>query len=152
MSAFYVFGGILLLLVVVVVVSALREPAADAPDLEEADPEARRDAALEALREVEFDYRTGKLPEEEYRRLREAHGREAIRARDEAAAARAESAGRPGAEGPGEGLASPSAGSLASGEAEEPQACGVCGARLRPGTRFCARCGAPRTSPGGGSP
>lgn len=123
MSVFFAFGGILLLLVVVVAVSAVRERAVEPTDSAEGDPAARRDAALAALRELEFDYRTDKIAEEEYRHLRAEYAREAVRARDEA-----------GDE---------------TEEAEE--ACAACGASLRPGARFCARCGAPRGEAEGGT-
>lgn len=137
MSAFVAFGTILLLLLAVVVVSALRDREADLAERAEADPEARLDAALAALREVEFDYRTGKLDEEEYRRLREAYGVQALRARDEVA-------GAPGGDEPALGRASAAAGGDEAGAA----VCGACGEPLRREARFCARCGEPRPAPG----
>ena len=53
----------------------LREPMADADELESPDPAARervrleeeRDRALAALKELEFDHRTGKVSDEDYR-------------------------------------------------------------------------------------
>lgn len=79
MTYVYLFGGILVVLLAVVIGAALRERGG--ADADEAPLEARRDAALEALREVEFEFRTGKLPEDEYRALRRKYGRRALEAR-----------------------------------------------------------------------
>lgn len=125
MSAFYAFGGLLLLLLVVVVVSALRDREVDPIDLAGADPVDRLEEALAALREIEFEYRSGKLSEEEYRRLREARGRDAIRARDEVTAA-AEAA-----------------------ERVEGRSCEECGEPIPADARFCGRCGQPLDAGGG---
>ncbi len=84
MTYVYLFGGILLVLLAVVVAAALREGGGEAAEEGGAgSPGERLEATLEALREVEFDYRTGKLPEEEYRALRRRWGRRALRARAE---------------------------------------------------------------------
>ncbi|MFQ5678866.1 MAG: hypothetical protein ACE5HP_05345 [Gemmatimonadota bacterium] len=94
MTAFYLFGALLLALVAVVVWSAVREGASGG-EREEPTPETRRDEALDLLREVEFEYRTGKLPEEEYRSLRDRYAIRALRARDEAARNACTSCGAP---------------------------------------------------------
>ena len=80
MMGFVVFGSILALLLTVIIWSAVRAGADTGADLE---PHERRDAAIEALRELEFEYRTGKLSDEEYGAIRRRIEREAIAARDE---------------------------------------------------------------------
>ena len=79
MTTFALVLGALLAIVCVVVVSrpVLREPAlaADADRLYEPDAAERRrlslaeerDRALSALKELEFDHRTGKVSDEDYR-------------------------------------------------------------------------------------
>lgn len=93
MTAVYLFTGLLVLLLVLgLVVGPLleREPVSDEGD---APPEARQDAELEALQEVEFEYETGKLSEEDYRELRTRHARAAVEARREAQAERGDGSG-----------------------------------------------------------
>lgn len=83
MTGFVVFGAILAVLITVIIWSALRAGAEVGADL---DPEERRDAAIEALRELEFEYRTGKLSDEEYAEIRRRIEVEAVHARDGTAA------------------------------------------------------------------
>lgn len=80
MSGFVVFGGMLLILLGTIVWAALRSEADSGAAL---DPAERRDAAIEALRDLELEYRTGKVPEEEYLELRRRLERRAVAARDE---------------------------------------------------------------------
>ncbi len=66
----------LALLIIIVVVVALplldrKTPAIQPPDRREALEQARR-ATISAIRELDFDYRTGKISAEDYKRLREA--------------------------------------------------------------------------------
>ncbi|MBI4491662.1 MAG: hypothetical protein HY690_02585 [Chloroflexi bacterium] len=65
---------------VALVLAPLRRP--PTPGLEAADPAAdllaAREAALQALRELDFDYRLGNLAETDYRALRERHKLQAI--------------------------------------------------------------------------
>ncbi|BCX05551.1 MAG: hypothetical protein KatS3mg053_3489 [Candidatus Roseilinea sp.] len=73
-------GTILLglaLLIIVVVVVALplldrKTPAVQPPSQREALEQERR-AVIRAIRELDFDHRTGKIGDEDYRQLREAH-------------------------------------------------------------------------------
>lgn len=124
MIAVYVFGGILAVLLGAVIVAALVEREAP-PETGPESARARLEAALEALRWLEFEYHTGKLTEEDYVRLREGYAREAVAARD---ALRREEA----ADG-GERAATPGADSAR---------CPACGAPAAPGARFCGDCGA----------
>lgn len=82
MIGLYLLGAVLLVLLVAAVLGAIREEPATETELDGLPPEERYDAALEALEEVEFDYRTGKLPEDDYRRLRARYGRAALEARE----------------------------------------------------------------------
>ena len=126
MTAFYLFGALLVTLVLVVVWSALREGALS-DEAVEPTAERRKDAALGLLRELEFEYQTGKLPEEDYRRLRHRYSLEAVRARDEAAAG----------EGDGTGPAGRSPESAGSSIF-----CVACGEELAKPVRYCSHCGA----------
>ena len=168
MTAVYMFAGLLALLVVVgLVLSPLleREPVSE----DRASPAERRDQELEALREVEFEYRTGKLSEEDYRELRARHGEAAVEARRRAEAERPDAgseehapaadvgrggdAGDAGQEpdrGDGAEVTGTEAGDSEAGPGEagadeagarEPWYCPSCGAEARPHARFCSRCG-----------
>lgn len=129
MTAVYFFAVILGILLVAVLVAPMLEsdPSGTAP----VSPEERLDAALESLRDLEFDYETGKIEEGDYHALRSAYAAEAIAARDAGASA-------PEPEGaPGGGAAA---------------ACAVCGGKLALAAKFCSRCGAAsaeRGSPAG---
>ncbi len=115
MTAVYFFAGILGVLLVVVLVAPLldSQPSPGA----RSDPAARLDAALEALRDLEFEHETGKVEDEDYRQLRARYAAEAIAARDAGA-------GTPGRD-----------------EAADRALCSVCEAPLSAGARFCSRCG-----------
>lgn len=126
----------LAVLAVCVVVASVREGEPTDPEGKGAPPGERREAAVEALREIEFEYRTGKLEEEDYRELRERYGTAAVRARREEAAE--------------EEHAAPEANSEAASEAapsgrrdETARSCPSCASPARPGARYCARCGEP---------
>lgn len=114
MYAVYIFGGILALLLAAVIFAPMverkRVREAEAPT-----PEGRKARALDALRELEFEYETGKMAESDYQKLRAHWAAEAIEARDS--------------------LGETSSADVPAG------ACHVCGASLKPGARFCSRCG-----------
>ncbi|MDT8436525.1 MAG: zinc ribbon domain-containing protein [Gemmatimonadota bacterium] len=124
MTAVYVFGAILAALLVAVVVAPLveRRRMDDAND-PELTPERRKQRALDALRELEFEYETGKIPEDDYHTLRARYAQEAVAARD--------------------ALGSPE-------PAPAPGSCGTCGAVVKAGAKFCSRCGEPVAAAAGG--
>ena len=117
MIAVYVFGGILAVLIIAVLVGSLMER--EAPDERVADlgPEERQEAAIEALREIEFEYQTGKLLEEDYMALRNRYASLALGARNAIASQPDAHGGR----------------------------CHACAATVEAGSRFCPRCGAEQT-------
>ncbi|WP_420439086.1 hypothetical protein [Candidatus Palauibacter sp.] len=121
MTGFVLFGGILLVLLITIIWAAIRAGEDTGASLGAAE---RRDAAIEALRDLELEYRTGKLGEEEYGTLRARLERTAIDARD--AAARGGS--RDPAPEPPESAASPGP-------------CSECAAPLTGDEAFCPTCG-----------
>ncbi len=110
MTAVYVFGGIMAVLILAVVFAPLVEDRLRGSAGES--PEDRKREAIEALRELEFEYQTGKVSEEDYARLRARYARAAIEARDEL------------------------------GERVGPGGCPSCGAPRKEDARFCSTCGA----------
>ena len=64
-------------------------------DEEFTEAEARRRLSLAALRDVEYDFATGKVDEHDYRRLRDELAREALEAVREARRSREEAGGSP---------------------------------------------------------
>lgn len=74
------FGGILVVLLTTIIRAALRAAEDTGTVL---DPTERRDAAIEALRDLELDYQTRKVTPEEYHLTRSRLEREALCARDE---------------------------------------------------------------------
>lgn len=80
MTGFVLFGSVLALLATAIIWAAIRAGDDTGAALE---PGERRDAAIEALRELEFEFGTGKLSEEEYRAIRDRIRREALAARDD---------------------------------------------------------------------
>ena len=82
MTGFVLFGGILAVLLATIIWAAIRSGEDTGASL---GPAERRDAAIEALRDLELEYRTGKLREDEYRSTRARLERTAIEARDAAA-------------------------------------------------------------------
>lgn len=141
MTAVYLFAALLALLVIVgLVASPLLE--GEPVGGEDAAPVDRRDAEIETLREVEFEYRTGKLSEEDYRELRERHAEAAVRARrevEEEAREPEEGTDVAGEDDPG---------ADAADRGPRPH-CPACGAEARTGARFCSRCGTELEDAGG---
>ena len=134
-------GTLLALLAVALVLEPLIRPVASAvvlrPDSDDEDitPEQRkRDLALAALKEIEFDKATGKLSDADYDRLYRRYAAEAmvaIREADHPQAARL------------------TVGTAMGGQAvgrsggQKPRFCEECGSRLEGSGKFCAECGTP---------
>ena len=116
MSGFVIFGGILVVLLSTIVWAAFRAGEDTGVAL---DPAERRDAAIEALRDLELEFHTGKLTREEYGAMRGRLEAAALAARDEAA-----ESGTP---------------------VGEAATCAACTAPLEGGEAFCSSCGAPAT-------
>jgi hypothetical protein len=114
-TGFVLFGGILVILLTTMVWAALRAGEDTGAVL---DPAERRDAAIEALRDLELDYQTRKINPEEYQLILSRLEREALRARDE------------------EGMMRMGPGSFIN--------CGQCGVTLEEGSLFCHLCGVAR--------
>jgi cytochrome c-type biogenesis protein CcmI len=99
------------------------------------DPEHEKELALRAIREADFDHRTGKLSDEDHAVLRQELEERALRALsalDEASALRPVAPAAPPATA---GVAQPRA-------AGEPGGfCPSCGVRFARGARFCPGCG-----------
>lgn len=115
MIALYVLGALLLLLLVGVMLAPLLEDARPAVALDELPPDERREAALDALRDVEFEHETGKLDDAEHRRLRTHFGRAVLEAEE-----------------------------AMTGTVDATAFCTACGSELRAGVRYCPACGEPR--------
>lgn len=116
---------------------------------DEADPLlVRRDRALAALKEIDFDKATGKLSDEDYARMKAQFTSEALEALK---AADASSVHSP----PSTVHAVDEVEALiASARAGRAGAkfCTDCGATLGAGEKFCIECGAPALGPGATSP
>jgi len=78
-TGFYAFGSVIVLLLTAIIWAAVRAGRDTGAALA---PEERVDAAIEALRQLELEYQTGKLSDEEYGALRSRLEREALDARD----------------------------------------------------------------------
>ncbi len=139
MTAYLLLVTLLVALIVSVVASATRDRKQSLEEDARPAANARQEALLEDLRELEFDYETGVVSEEEYQRRKPLLAREAVAAHERVEELEGPSPGRPAA--PGRQSAAGSA-------------CTSCGAPLREGAHFCARCGAPvaGAAGAGGSP
>ena len=121
MTGFVLFGGILVVLLATIIWAAIRSGEDTGASL---DPAERRDAAIEALRDLELEYRTGKLREDEYRSTRARLERAAIDARDAAAQDRTTEPPPTAAKAPA-----------------SPRPCPECAAPLTGDESFCPTCG-----------
>jgi cytochrome c-type biogenesis protein CcmI len=103
---------------------------------EPTEAESRRRVTLLALRDVEYDYATGKLDEADYKRLKRELAAEALAALDQADA---EAAAGPAAAPPEleEEIA------RVRGGLESGTTCAVCGSGNETGSLFCSYCGSP---------
>lgn len=147
MIALYVLGAILILLLVGVILAPLLEREPPDVELEDLPPPDRYQGALEALREVEFEYQTEKLPEDEYERLKARYGRIALEAEEALSEGEAEEARQAArSEAPATATAPGRDGGSSSGA--ELRACGDCGEMIPVTARFCPRCGESQESSG----
>ncbi len=110
---------------------------------EETEDQHRRRVALSALRDVEYDYATGKLDEEDYRDLKEELSVEALRilegARDRQAA-REEAPDIDAGDGAEADEIEAEIARIRRG-LQEGRTCRSCAETNPPGSSFCARCG-----------
>ena len=122
--------------------------------------EARKHVALKGLRDAEYDYRSGKLDERDYRTLRAEMSREALAAMEEegelvaSGAASPSVGGRrrtegadllPGREASDKDVVEREIAGARRGLAEG-RICSECGYSRVEGSRFCAGCGRPLTA------
>lgn len=108
-------------------------------DVEEGSPEREKDQALLAIRDADFDHRTGKLSDEDYAALRaELEGRalSAMAAIESAAALHPVAAAGSAPVTPSAPPATPS-----PRGAEPAGFCSACGMRFVRDARFCSGCG-----------
>ena len=80
MIPFLLMAAMLVALIVVVIAAGVRGGTVE-PGWRADDPASRQEAALAQLAELEFEYQTGKINEEEYREMRGPLARVAIEAR-----------------------------------------------------------------------
>jgi len=108
--AVYIFGSIMAILVAAVIFAPMVEGHwSEGKDGNSAAD--RKEAAIAALRELEFEYQTNKVSDEDYATLRARYARQALAARDEL------------------------------GESVDLHACPGCGAPAKDGAKFCSSCG-----------
>jgi len=108
--AVYIFGTIMAVLVLAVVFAPLIEGRwREGKDGNSA--QDRKEAAIASLRDLEFEYQTGKVSDEDYATLRSRYARQALAARDE------------------------------MGETVGSLSCGTCGSTVKEGAKFCSACG-----------
>lgn len=136
MTSVYVFGVIIAVLFVAGLVLAPileDEPADPKAGDEGGSPSDRREAALDALEDLQFEHETGKLSDADYRRLKSKYARAAV-------AARRQEAGESGAAGGAE--PPPATDPSTSGTSGEGRVtCPECGSEAGGDDRFCAQCG-----------
>ena len=141
-------GGVILYILLPVIQG--QRASLERSDDELTESEAKKRVSLLALRDVEYDFATGKLDETDYRELKGEISREALAALREVEAESRDRLGdtkRPAAEGAGDieaDIAAVRAG-LRMGTT-----CHTCGHPNADGSRFCAGCGAQlaATAPG----
>ena len=109
-------------------------------DEEFTEAEARRHLSLAALRDVEYDYATGKVDERDYRRLRDELAREALDALQEVRRDREQAEGSPS---PRDAVADDLEQEIAAYRAalRAGTLCGRCGSPNPEEALFCAACG-----------
>lgn len=139
-TSVYIFGVIIAVLFIsgLVVAPLLEgEPADPSSPDGDSSPDERREAALDALEELQFEHETGKLSDEDYRRLKNKYARAAVEARRQEAGDAAAAAGSD------ESMPSETDAAAGGGpEADEaPVHCPECGSEADAGASFCGQCG-----------
>jgi hypothetical protein len=124
--AVYVFGAIMAMLLAAVVVAPMVEEGRRSKPEPGDEAAVRLEHALEALRQLQFEYETGKLDDEDYAALRREYAEAAIAARDELAS-----------------KAPDTVVAEKSGTAAGQPCCNTCGSALAPSVQFCTQCGSP---------
>jgi len=147
-----VIGLVVAVVAVLLVLDPILRPRAAVPaepgflDEPEDDPkEHRKELALAALKEIEFDRATGKLSDGDYQSMLTRYTKEAVEAlRDTEAAGVAGGNGHAAAGGAGAADADPIERLIAETRAANPgrRFCSACGAALEGSGRFCVECGA----------
>jgi hypothetical protein len=162
-----VIGLVMAVVAVLLVLDPILRPASRAPqrpsvfDEPDDDPkEHRKELALAALKEIEFDRATGKLSDTDYQSMLTRYTKEAVEALRESEAEAGIAGGNgPAAAGVAGGNGPAAAGVAGSGgvEADDPierliaetraankgrRFCSNCGAALEGSGRFCVECGA----------
>ena len=162
-----VIGLVMAVVAVLLVLDPILRPASRAPqrpsvfDEPDDDPkEHRKELALAALKEIEFDRATGKLSDTDYQSMLTRYTKEAVEALRESEAEAGIAGGNgPAAAGVAGGNGQAAAGVAGSGgvEADDPierliaetraankgrRFCSNCGAALEGSGRFCVECGA----------
>ena len=147
-----IIGVLVALAAVALVLDPLVRPYAIRPEPPSSEPEddpveQRKDLALAALKEIEFDRATGKLDDADYERMKAKYTAEALEAIREVDAAAAPAPQEPA-------LAQVPVGAGAGGAAAEAlvaakrragkgrRFCTDCGAELEGAGKFCVECGA----------
>lgn len=115
-------------------------------DDEMTEVEARRRVTLLALRDVEYDFHTGKLDAEDYEAMKRQLSAEALEALKEAERVDAEEAGAPVAQEPAALEALEEEIRRVRKGLEVGVTCGSCGELNPNGSRFCGACGTPLAS------
>jgi hypothetical protein len=85
LNPFYFLAALVLALLVAVIVAGVRGGAAEQRSMigDRADPADRQQALLARLADLEFEYQTGKIGEDEYRELKSPLAKAALEARAE---------------------------------------------------------------------
>lgn len=144
-------GLIIALAAVFLVLDPVLRPSAVPPfrrsalDGDDDDPTlVRRDTALAALKEIEFDQATGKLSDDDYERLRGKYTAEALEALRAADAGAAPVPPQPagGGNGGSDAVEALIAFAKATSKAKGRRFCVECGSSLEGSGRFCVECGA----------
>ena len=143
-----VAGLAIALVAVFLVIEPVLRPSAVPPFRRSTDEDddptlVRRDTALAALKEIEFDQATGKLSDDDYERLRGKYTAEALEALREADPVADSSPPQPAAGGNGgaDAVEALIASAKASSREKGRRFCVECGSVLEGSGRFCVECG-----------